>query len=267
MLPVDGSTIRAIVQTYHGARAATQEQVIAVIGPTLAETLQSYQIDSALRIGHFLAQMCTECQDFTAMEEEGERAYFDTYNGRMGNVPPDEGYIFRGRGLIQLTGRDNYTQYGRLISFDLVGQPDRAAEPGTALLVACEFWKKLDLNDLADRDDIIEVTRRINGGLNGIEQRRAYLAKIKPVLAQLGAAALAGSQDPPASDSPVLHLGTDVTQVVALQRLLSSAGYPVTVDGQFGPGTETAVKSFQLARCPPADGIVGPATWAELRKQ
>ena len=126
-----------------------------------------------------------ECQNFTAMEEQGERAYFDQYNGRIGNFPPDDGYNFRGRGLIQLTGRDNYAYYGPLVFCDLVTQPDMAAEPRIALLIAGEFWKRLALNDLADEDDIIDVTHRINGGLNGIEQRRAYLARAKPVLAQM----------------------------------------------------------------------------------
>lgn len=265
MLPIDGHTIRAIAQRYSGQRAATQEATVAVIGPVLAETLASYAIDRPLRIAHFLAQMCTECQDFTAMEEQGTEAYFERYNGRMGNLPPGDGYRFRGRGLIQLTGRQNYTLYGTLLSYDLVEVPDKAAEPATALAIACTFWKKLDLNAAADADDVILVTKRINGGLNGIEQRRAYLAKAKAVLARMTAEASAGI-DPQPPGSPILHRGTDVTQVVALQRLLVGAGYPMTVDGQFGPGTEVAVKAFQLTQGLSPDGIVGPSTWDALRR-
>lgn len=266
MLPIDGHTIRDVAQRYSGQRAATQELTVAAIGPILAGTLASYGIDRPLRIAHFLAQMCTECQDFTAMEENGTRSYFDRYNGRMGNLPPDDGYLFRGRGLIQLTGRQNYTLYGTLLSHDLVDAPDKAADPAIALQIACEFWKKLDLNAAADADDVIRVTKRINGGLNGIEQRRIYLAKAKAVLARMAAAAASVGADPQPPGSPILHRGTEVTQVVELQRLLVGAGYPMAVDGQFGAGTEVAVRAFQQAQGMAADGIVGAATWEALRR-
>ncbi|WP_044559715.1 peptidoglycan-binding protein [Azospirillum sp. B4] len=264
MVQVDGGTLKATVQTYRGDRAETQARVIGALNPVIGETLATYAIGTPLRVAHFLAQVCVECADFTAMEEIGPRSYFDQYNGRMGNQPPDDGYLFRGRGLIQLTGRHNYTYYGPRVGVDLVSDPDAAADPVTALRIACEYWTAAGLNGLADQDDLVDITRRINGGLNGLEQRRAYLVRAKSALAGATAQSMVQAQPLMASD-PILHRGSTMAQVVDLQRLLGRAGFPVTVDGIFGSGTELAVRLFQQQRCPPVDGIVGPVTWQALR--
>lgn len=92
------------------------------------------------------------------------------YSGRMGNGP-GEGFLYRGRGLIQLTGRSNYITYGRLIGFDLVANPDLLLQYGVSSLAACAFWHGHGLNRGADRGDVVAVTRAINGGTNGLDDR------------------------------------------------------------------------------------------------
>lgn len=271
MLQVDGGTLKAIAQHYHGVRAATQDRVVSGIGPILSETLGKYEINTPLRIAHFLAQMCHECADFTAVDEQGEQSYFKQYENRNGNSQPGDGYKFRGRGLIQLTFKSNYEQYGNYIKVDLLSNPDLASEPKNALLIACEYWKHKSLNDLADQDDIIDITKKINGGQNGIDSRRKYLSKAKDVLAGLSAKSLSPDRLPAASSSdsshvdPILHRGCTDPEVADLQRFLGRVGYKVTVDGIFGHGTEVAVVDFQKNNGLSSDGIVGQKTWNQLR--
>jgi len=103
------------------------------------------------------------------------------YGGRMGNTQPGDGYRFRGRGLIQLTGKDNYTLAAKYSGFPLVEDPGLAANPSNAARIALGFWKSAGLNDEADRDDIEAITRVINGGLHGLDDRKAWLAKARKV--------------------------------------------------------------------------------------
>ncbi len=185
-----------------------------------------------------------------------EYASGDAYNGRadLGNTQPGDGPRFKGRGLIQLTGRSNYRQYGELLKLDLVGDPKLAADPVISLRIACTFWQQHDLNPLADADDIITITRRINGGLNGLNSRRAYLRAAKLALHVRVASA----------DMPILRLGGSGAPVARMQNLLATRGYGLTADGAFGPATVKAVKQFQASEGLPADGVVGPATWDAL---
>lgn len=139
-----------------------------------------FGIDTELRKCHFLAQVAHESDGFrTATEYASGRAY----EGRkdLGNTHPGDGVRFKGRGLIQLTGRDNYASYSRAIYGDsrCVDAPETVAGLPDAALAAGWFWRTKGLNALADKDDIRAVTRRINGGTNGLDDRTAWLAKAK----------------------------------------------------------------------------------------
>jgi putative chitinase len=107
------------------------------------------------------------------------------YANRMGNGPPEsgDGYRYRGRGYIQITGKDGYRQTGLRAGLDLLGKPEKAIETEYALRVACAFWKWKDLNPLCDVRNFEEVTRRINGGLIGLDDRLAWLKKVRAALA------------------------------------------------------------------------------------
>jgi putative chitinase len=141
------------------------------------------QIDAApLRFVHFFAQLGHESGGFRYMEEI---ASGQAYEGRkdLGNVQPGDGRRFKGRGPIQLTGRANYREYGRRLGIDLENHPEIAALPSIGMMTACAYWAAKGLNALADADDVERITRRINGGLNGFEDRKARLKAVKALLA------------------------------------------------------------------------------------
>ncbi|WP_303638800.1 glycoside hydrolase family 19 protein [Stenotrophomonas tuberculopleuritidis] len=139
-----------------------------------------FGIVTALQKAHFLAQVAHESDGFrTATEYASGRAY----EGRadLGNVQPGDGMRFKGRGLIQLTGRENYATFSNAMGQgDLfVRSPELVAQLPWAVSAAGWFWKRKGLNALADRDDVVAVTRRINGGTNGLEDRKRRLAQAK----------------------------------------------------------------------------------------
>lgn len=131
-----------------------------------------------LRFAHFIAQLTHESGNFRYMQEIASGT---AYEGRkdLGNVMAGDGVKFKGRGPIQLTGRANYQKYGRALGINFESHPELVAIPSIGLLVACKFWTNNGLNELADRDDLLTITRRINGGTNGLVERKANLAKIK----------------------------------------------------------------------------------------
>lgn len=116
-----------------------------------------------------------------ALERKPEAIANVVYAARMGNGPTEsgEGWKYRGRGLKQLTGKDNYTRCGKALGVDLVSDPDKLLQPEYAALSAAWFWKTNDCSKFADAGDIEGLTKRINGGLIGIEDRKKrYLACI-----------------------------------------------------------------------------------------
>ena len=169
----------------------------------LNEVLPTYKIDTPERIASFLAQCGHESAGFTVLQENLNysadglnkifKKYFPTldsaqpyarkpemianrvYGGRMGNgdEASGEGYKFRGRGPIQLTGKDNYAACSDFLFQDdtLLQNPDMLLDPEYALHSACWFWWKNDLNNYADSADLVTMTKRINGGTIGLEDR------------------------------------------------------------------------------------------------
>ncbi|MGH6835234.1 MAG: peptidoglycan-binding protein [Methylocella sp.] len=259
MLPIDAGVMRAIAPRVRGRRASNQSSIIEDAGKDLANMLDKYEINTPLRVAHFLAQTCHESDGFSTTMEYASGA---AYEGRrdLGNTQPGDGRKFKGRGLIQLTGRANYAAAGARLKLDLIDNPDLAAAPMTSVLIACDFWQVRNINPHCDRDDINKVTKIINGGLNGIESRRAYLAKAKTALAKLQAGQLPAG----AGALPTLRPGMEGDDVTRLQEALRQKGISVPIEAVFGPGTETAVRQFQLSNKLTVDGIVGPATWKAL---
>ncbi len=146
--------------------------------------MQARSIDTPLRQAHFLAQVGHESG---RLRFRAELASGDAYEGRhdLGNVQPGDGRKYKGRGLIQLTGRANYAEYGREIGreAELLENPALIeTDAGLCADVAGWFWARHRLNELADKDDINALTRRINGGLNGIDERRGLLFRAKALL-------------------------------------------------------------------------------------
>ncbi|WP_103667262.1 glycoside hydrolase family 19 protein [Pseudanabaena sp. BC1403] len=170
----------------------TQEQLSAIapysrrdrlekLLPHLNTTMQRYAITTPLRKAHFLAQVGHESDGFNTNEEYASGA---DYEGRrdLGNTQSGDGVRFKGRGLIQVTGRANYADCGRALGVDLINSPQRLGDFDLACLSAGWFWDTRALNNHADRDDILTITKIINGGTNGLADRESYLARAKRVL-------------------------------------------------------------------------------------
>ena len=153
-------------------------------------------VNSLLRTAAFAAQLAHESGEFRWMEEIwGPTAAQLGYEppaakaARLGNTQPGDGKRFKGRGPIQITGRFNYKRYGDLLGVDLTANPAQAAEPEVAFLTAGLFWKTNSLNELADAQQFVAITRRINGGENGLADRQKYYARAQAVLQASGFAA------------------------------------------------------------------------------
>ena len=190
-------TVARLVQLAPRIPMSTAQAIV----PILDEEMPRFGVNSVLRRGHFLGQVCHESGDFTRFEENlrytspariaavwprlAKRAAAlagspqalanAAYSGRLGNGPEasGDGWRYRGRGLIQLTGRENYLLAGRGLGLDLVGDPDQVAQPRGAVLTALWFWKRRNCNDAADMDDAEAITSIINGPARlGLSHRR-----------------------------------------------------------------------------------------------
>jgi predicted chitinase len=124
------------------------------------------------RLNHFVAQLAHESGGFNHLNE---------IDPSKSNLSDKGGETYKGRGWIQLTGDKNYKRYGDKLGIDLVNNPDLAADPDNALKIAVAYWNDHNLNDLADQDDIKGITRAINGGLNGFQDRKSWLNKVRSV--------------------------------------------------------------------------------------
>lgn len=172
------------------------------------------QITTRPRVAAFIAQLAHESMGFYYTEEVWGKKPTKaqaSYQGRLGNTRPGDGYRYRGRGWIQLTGRANYRAMGAILSLPLEANPDLASKPDVAALTACAYWTQRKINDPADARDFVEVTKRVNGGTNGIEDRTAYYRRALDLLMDVSA--------PPASE------GQDTGQPGAVLPLYGVAGF------------------------------------------
>ncbi|OGT54666.1 MAG: hypothetical protein A3E01_09960 [Gammaproteobacteria bacterium RIFCSPHIGHO2_12_FULL_63_22] len=168
-----------------------------------------FGVNTHLRRAHFLAQIAHESAGFTRLEEnlnysaaripavwprladrakalehKPEALANAAYANKLGNGDEGsgDGYRYRGRGLIQLTGKENYRRRGAALGIDLVAVPEQAVRVDVAVRIALSFWKAAGCNALADADDVEGVTRKVNGAaMHGLEERRALTARAKAI--------------------------------------------------------------------------------------
>ena len=262
----------------------------------LCELLPKYGITNERRVAHFLSQCAHESGGFRKLEEnlnyseKALNAVFGRYFGappkrdaaeyhrqpemianyvymdefrkyKMGNTQEGDGWRFRGRGLKQLTGRENYTNFGKSVGMTAEEAAEYVATPAGAIESACWFWDAKNLNDIADTDDVKRMTKVINGGSIGLDDRKKRYMHAMQVLG-MDAEDLAADDDDIQEiidDIGVLRKGAKGEGVKIMQEALG-----VSADGDFGPGTERALKEWQAANGLTADGIAGPATFAKL---
>ena len=148
----------------------------------LNAAMQEFGINTPLREAAFVAQLAHESGGFHYVRE---LASGEAYEGRadLGNTVPGDGVRFKGRGLIQITGRNNYRDCGDALGLDLIGAPELLESPANACRSAAWFWKTRHLNELADKSDFVAITKKINGGTNGLNDRLAYYDRAKIALA------------------------------------------------------------------------------------
>ncbi len=276
--------------------------------------LALYGIGTPLRVAHFLAQVLHETGGLAVLEENmsyraerivevfgpgrhsasvgldearalarnppalAERVY-GLGNPRkareLGNRDPGDGFRYRGRGVLQTTGRANYRRLGQRAGVGLEASPELVIAAQHALSPALLEWAEGNLNAAADRNDIAAITRRINGGFNGFADRKAWFDRVWRLVRDgvtvdgadsLGLSARAARAIPPQAREPWRAARPD-RQIRELQEALRAFGVApdLAVDGRFGPKTRAALVAFQRMAQIPADGIYGPVTKAALR--
>jgi putative chitinase len=261
----------------------------------LVAVMPKYGINTERRAAHFISQCAHESNNFRSLQEnlnyseKALNAVFGRYFGappkrnaaeyarnpeaianyvymdefrkyKMGNVNEGDGWLFRGRGLKQLTGRENYTRFGATVDMTAEEAADYVATEKGAVESACWFWDSNKLNNIADTDDVVRMTKKINGGNIGLADRQARYAKAMEVFGSpVSLAEDNGDDDFDVDDIGVLRKGCRGEGVKMMQEALG-----IGADGIFGPGTERKLKEWQTSKGLVADGIAGPATLGEL---
>ncbi|WP_027469165.1 glycoside hydrolase family 19 protein [Deefgea rivuli] len=158
----------------------------ALFLPHLNAALIEFAIDTPARAAAFLAQVGHESGQLLYVKELASGAAYDTGSKAkaLGNTPAadGDGRLYKGRGLIQITGRSNYAACSKALGVDLLANPSKLETPELAARSAGWFWASNDLNRYADKGDFVGLTRRINGGTNGLTDRQAIWARAKAVL-------------------------------------------------------------------------------------
>ena len=262
----------------------------------LVDVMPKYGINTERRAAHFISQCAHESNNFRSLQEnlnyseKALNAVFGRYFGsashkrnaaeyarnpekianyvymdefrkyKMGNVNEGDGWLFRGRGLKQLTGRENYTRFGATVDMTAEEAAAYVATEKGAVESACWFWDANKLNTIADTDDVVRMTKKINGGNIGLADRQSRYAKAMEVFGNpVSLSEDAGDDDFEIEDIGVLRKGSRGEGVQMMQEALG-----IGADGIFGPGTERKLKEWQASKGLTADGIAGPATLGEL---
>ena len=252
----------------------------------MCEILPLWDINTIPRVAGFIAQCGHESRNFNVLTEnlnysakalntffpkyfkragrdaneyhrQPEKIANVIYANRMDNGDTDsgDGWRFRGGGILQLTGRYNYTEFGEDVEMSAEEAVDYVRTKKGALDSACWFWDENNINKHCDNMDILKMTKRINGGTIGLEDRKKHYMHALDVLG--------GDYEEPEHEydlNQVLRKGSRGPLVAEVQEKLNIE----PADGIFGPGTERLIKEWQSANGLVADGILGPNTLGKL---
>jgi putative chitinase len=261
----------------------------------LCKALPKYDITNERRVAGFLAQCAHESNNFKVLKEnlnysaDGLKRIFPkyfkdvdpndyarqpekianrVYANRMNNGDEDsgDGWKYRGRGVIQLTGCDNYSRFAKDMDISLEEVVEYLETIEGAIMSAAWYWNSRKINTAADNNDIVKMTKLVNGGTIGLEDRKKHYAHILEVLGtEYEESSDVEDTEEEESDAEAINInqvikrGAKGPTVVALQEALG-----VGADGAFGGGTEKALKAWQEANGLTADGIAGPKTLQKL---
>ena len=221
--PGGGLSEQALAQIMPNLNAAKR----AAFFPFLVSAMNEFEINTPARQAAFLAQLAHESAEFRFMEEiwgptSAQRRYEppNRLAGKLGNTQTGDGFRYKGRGPIQVTGRFNYKKYGDLLGVDLINNPQQAATPEVGFRIAGAYWDKNNINAMADRQDIVAVTRAINGGTNGLDDRKKYYERAKRVLGVSGGTRGVGG-------ATSATRGVEEEAVIRFTRGLDESGEPV----------------------------------------
>lgn len=156
----------------------------------LNDLFQKSDVNTVKRVAGFLSQIGVESEEFLYVRELGGNSYFNKYDiqyapakaRELGNTSPGDGAKYKGRGLIQVTGKANYTACGKALGLDLVNHPELLEQPQYAVESAGWYWNSRNINAACDADDIVKITKLVNGGTTHLDRRTAYYNKAKSVL-------------------------------------------------------------------------------------
>lgn len=180
----------------------------------------------------------------------------NVYGGRMGNDQPGDGWKYRGRGYIQITGKDGYRQVGSRANVDLVAKPELALDPEHCLRIACAFWQWKKVNLKCDQGDFVGATKRINGGAVGLQDRFEWLDRVQAIIPW----PVTATTPAPADEIPLSTARLKTVQI----RLQSLGLYAGSIDGIFGKKSRAGLKIFQAENGVPKTGKLDQATVDKL---
>ena len=259
----------------------------------LVEILPKWKITTPNRVAAFMAQTTHESGNYRTLEEnlnygwQGLRKIFPRYFptdalakqyerqpekianrvyddanrvNKMGNTAPGDGWKFRGRGIIQLTGKNNYVAFAADVGMTVDQVVEYVQTKKGAVESAAWFWSKRNINTPADAGDIDKVSTLVNGGTIGLTERRENYREDLAILGSTPAAATKPVvATKPAASAVNLKRGSSGPDVVRLQK-----GLGISADGKFGPGTEKALKEWQTGSGLPATGVADAATLKKI---
>lgn len=260
----------------------------------LCKALPKYDITTERRVAGFLAQCAHESNNFKVLKEnlnysaDGLKRIFPkyfkdvdpndyarqpekianrVYANRMSNGDEDsgDGWRYRGRGVIQLTGCDNYTRFAKDMGMSLDEVVDYLETIEGAIMSAAWYWNSRKINSAAEDNDIVKMTKLVNGGTIGLEDRKKHYAHILEILGTEYEESDDEEVEEEEADSEKINInqiikrGSRGPTVAALQEALG-----IDADGVFGGGTEKALKIWQTNNDLTADGIAGPKTLTKL---
>lgn len=223
------SVLFTVAPRVSGVKAQKQKAIISAVGPIFMSTLSAWGITSKLEIVHFIGQTMAESDGYCTTVEY---ATGDEYQGRMGNNLPGEGRKYKGRGFIQLTGKNNYIAADKDLHWGIVADPSILDNYTKALEISCWYWKKNNLNRWADADDGRRLGNAINRGNPnysgqplGADARAIYTSKAKRALqatemttdafSPLQATLVAPTADKRTSEAPKGFIATSIATIAA----------------------------------------------------